>query len=201
MKKSFPLITPKSRSDFRRWLAKNWRLTGSVWVVIYKISSGKPNLSASDVAEESLCFGWIDSVPGKIDSEKYKLLISPRKPTSAWSAINKKRVQKLTELKLMEPSGLAKVSQAKKNGSWDKLNTSDKLELPKELKAGLLKNKKANEFFSSMAPYSKRAILEWINAAKTSETQMKRITETVKLAGQGIRANHYVDLKRLKNKK
>lgn len=135
MKKSLQIITPKSRSDFRNWLSKNHQQTESVWVVIYKISSGLENLSASEVAEEALCFGWIDSVPGKIDSEKYKLLVSPRKPTSAWSALNKRRVQKLIKLRLMKPAGLAKVALAKRNGAWDKLNASDRLELPEGTKS------------------------------------------------------------------
>lgn len=192
------MITPKSRSDFRQWLAKNYRQADSIWVVIYKISSGKVNLSVSDVVDEALCFGWIDSVPGKIDSEKYKLLVSPRKPTSAWSAINKRKVKKLIELKLMRPPGLQKINLAKRNGSWSKLNASDRFEMPKELTAGLKKNKKAREFFQAIAPSSKRAILEWINAAKTTETREKRISETIRLAAQGIRANHYADLKRIK---
>lgn len=198
MKKSFQMITPKSRSDFRKWLTKNYKQLSSVWVVIFKISSGRVNLTASDVAEEALCFGWIDSVPGKIDSEKYKLLVSPRKPTSAWSAINKRRVKKLIDLKLMKPPGLIKINLAKKNGSWNKLNASDRFEIPKELTAGLKRNKGARDFFLSVAPSSKRAILEWINAAKTSETRLKRISETIKLAAQGIRANHYIDLNRIK---
>ncbi len=198
MKKTFQEITPKSRSDFRNWLRRNVQQTESVWVVIYKISSGKFNLSASDVVEEALCFGWIDSVPGKIDSEKYKLLISPRKPTSAWSAINKRRVKQLIASRKMTVYGLEKINLAKQNGSWDKLNSSDRFEIPKELKTGFKKNKKAKEFFASVAPSSKRAILEWINAAKTSETRSRRISETIALAAQGLRANHYTDLKRLK---
>lgn len=72
------------------------------------------------------------------------------------------------------------------------------LNFRRELKAGLRENKKAAEFFQTIAPSSKRAILEWINAAKTSETKTKRINETVELAAQKIRANHYADLKRRK---
>lgn len=196
LKKSFEMITPKSRSDFRRWLRKNFKRTESVWVVIYKVSSGKVNLSVNDVVEEALCFGWIDSVPGKIDLEKYKLLVSPRRPTSVWSAVNKRKVKSLIQRKLMTSAGLAKIAIAKKNGSWKKLNSSDRFEVPEELKQGLKNNPKASEFFGSIAPSSKRAILEWINAAKTSVTRMKRINETVRLAALGKRANHYADLKK-----
>jgi uncharacterized protein YdeI (YjbR/CyaY-like superfamily) len=86
----FKSVTPKSRADFRSWLSKHHQQTASIWVVIYKAASGKSNLTAADVAEEALCFGWIDSLPNKIDGQKYKLRVSPRKPKSAWSALNKR---------------------------------------------------------------------------------------------------------------
>jgi uncharacterized protein YdeI (YjbR/CyaY-like superfamily) len=198
MAKFFLEITPKSRSDFRNWLAKNHQQTESIWVVIYKVSSGKSNLTAAEVAEEALCFGWIDSVPNKLDAEKYKLRVSPRKNKSAWSALNKCRVKKLMDAGLMTPHGLKKIELAKKDGSWSHLEPSDRLEMPKELSVLLKKNKKAETFYQSMAPSSKKLILEWINSAKTEDTKRKRIKETVRLALIGIRANHYVDLKKLK---
>jgi uncharacterized protein YdeI (YjbR/CyaY-like superfamily) len=195
--REFQTITPKSRSDFRTWLSKHHRQKDSVWVVIFKAASGKSNLSAADVAEEALCWGWIDSVPNKLDDNRYKLRVSPRSPTSAWSALNKKRVKKLISKELMTSHGMRKIKLAKTNGSWTKLNASDRFEMPKDLSRLLKQNKKASDFYRSMAPSSKRAILEWINAAKTQLTRQKRIKETVRLAGMGIRANHYVDLKKI----
>jgi len=70
--------------------------------------------------------------------------------------------------------------------------------MPKELSAALAKNKKAETFYQAMAPSSKKLILEWIRSAKTEETKLKRVKETVRLALMGIRANHYVDLKKIK---
>ncbi|WP_186643689.1 YdeI/OmpD-associated family protein [Fluviispira vulneris] len=201
MKKVFQEITPKSRADFRDWLKKNHEQKESIWVVIFKISSPNSNLNAVDVAEEALCFGWIDSVPRKLDEYRYKLLVSQRKPLSTWSAINKKRVKALIAKGLMTKYGLEKIKIAKKNGAWTMLNSSDRFEVPSVLEKRLKRNKKAYEFYQSMAPSSKRIILEWINSAKTDETRNKRIKETVQLAAKGIRANHYVDLKKLKNNK
>lgn len=198
VKKAFEEIEPRSRADWRGWLQENYHQKESVWVVIYKKSSGKTNLDAADVAEEALCFGWIDSVPNKIDATKFKLLVSPRKPTSAWSALNKQRVKKLISAQLMTPVGMKKIELAKRNGAWRKLETSDRLEMPAELASGLKKNTQAGAFFNSIAPSSKRAILEWINMAKTAETRGRRISETIRLASMGIRANHYKDLKKMK---
>lgn len=198
MKREFKEITPKSRSDFRKWLSKHHAQSESVWVVIFKAESGKANLTAADVAEEALCWGWIDSVANKLDHLRYKLRVSPRRAASVWSALNKKRVKKLIGDGLMTPHGLKKIKLAKSNGSWAKLNASDRFEMPKELGALFKQNKKANNFYQSVAPSSKRAILEWIYGAKTEVTRLKRIRETVRLAAKGIRANHYLDLKKIK---
>jgi uncharacterized protein YdeI (YjbR/CyaY-like superfamily) len=198
MKREFQQITPVSRADFRRWLAKNNQQRESIWVVIYKNSSATKNLSASDVAEEALCFGWIDSVPGKIDAEKYKLLVSPRKPSSVWSALNKRRVKELIKTRQMTSAGLKAIQIAKKNGAWTKLSSSDQLLIPKELRDGLTKSKSAAAFFYGLAPSSKRPILEWINGAKTKKTKANRIAETIRLAKNRIRANNYLDRDKIK---
>jgi len=197
--KTYEEIEPKARRDWRLWLKNNHRQEESVWVIIHKKSSPKSNLSISDVVEEALCFGWIDSVPNKVDEFKFKLLLSPRKPNSVWSALNKKRIKNLISKKLMTKAGLEKIKTAKNNGSWSKLDSSDRLEIPKTLLAKLKMNKCATVFFESISPSSKRAILEWINLAKTEKTREKRINATVALAAKGIRANNYLDLKKLKN--
>ena len=51
--------------------------------------------------------------------------IAPRTPNSALSKVNKARVTNLMERGLMQPSGLAVVEQAKKNGSWTFLDDVD----------------------------------------------------------------------------
>jgi uncharacterized protein YdeI (YjbR/CyaY-like superfamily) len=198
MKKSFKTITPQSRSDFRSWLSKNHLTSQSVWIVIYKKVSALKNLDYADVVEECLCFGWIDSVPSKVDDNSYKLLVSPRKPKSVWSAVNKKKINGLVKKGLMTQAGLAKIKLAKSNGSWEALNQSDQLVVPIDLAKALRKNTKAASFFSNLAPSYKRSILEWIYAAKTDSTREKRIENTVKMSALGLRANHYLDVKKYK---
>lgn len=192
-KKEFKELNPKSQSEFRKWLTQNHTQSDSVWVVIYKKGSGHENLSASQITDEALCFGWIDSVPRKRDDLSYRLLVSPRKKGSPWSAINKEKVGRLIKSGKMTAAGLEKIERAKKDGTWTVLEKSDRLEVPKDLKVALSKAVKAKLAFEGFAPSSKRAILEWINLAKTPETRSKRVSETVRLAAKGLRANHYRD--------
>ena len=182
-------IYAKDRDAWWTWLKENHSTQQSVWLIYDKGSTKK--LTYDDIVEVALCFGWVDSRPGKVDDNRTKLYISRRKPKSAWSKSNKIRVAKLIKQKLMQPSGLAAIKIAKSNGAWDALNNSDNFIVPLEMVELFKINKKAEENYNSFSPSSKRIILEWIYAAKQDVTKMNRIKQTVELAEQGIKANHY----------
>lgn len=179
----------RNRQEWREWLATNHNSKQSVWLIFDK---GKNRtLTYDDMVEEALCYGWVDSVPGKVSDTQAKIYVSRRKPKSSWSKVNKQRIEKLLHAGTMSDAGIAAVNSAKQNGSWDALNKSDAFEMPEELNRLLMSNTKARLFYDAMAPSSHKIILEWIYAAKTEDTKMKRIVETVELASQGIKAHHY----------
>lgn len=178
----------KSRAQWRRWLQANHRQTQSIWLVSYKRSS--PHyLAYADIVEEALCFGWIDSRPAKLDAERSMLLLSPRKPGSNWSKLNKDRVAALTAAGLMTPAGQAKIDQARLDGTWDALNSVEALEMPADLSAALRQIPPAETNFAAFPPSIRRGILEWISSAKSAPTRSKRIEETARLASVNVRAN------------
>jgi len=196
IKKTFKDYYPQSRGEWRQWLQENHTQTDGIWLVLAKKESGLKLLSVAEAVEEALCFGWIDSVPNKVDANFFKLFISPRSPKSKWSKINKDRVKKLAKPGLLTPAGKKVIALAKKTGTWHALNEVDQLILPDDLKAALSKSKLATKFFDAFPPSTKRGILEWISNAKQSETRSKRIKETVDLARKNVRANQYKPLKK-----
>ncbi|HRG79878.1 MAG TPA: YdeI/OmpD-associated family protein [Cyclobacteriaceae bacterium] len=187
----FVEFEPTSRLAWRKWLEQNHTIHASIWLIIAKKGSGLPTLSLDDVVEEALCFGWIDSVPNKLDESRYKILLSPRKPKSNWSKINKMRANKMIKAGLMTDAGMKLIKLAKKTGTWNALENVDNLIIPDDLKDAFTTNKKAQTYFEAFPPSVKRGILEWIGNAKTVETRNKRILETVTLAANNIRANQY----------
>lgn len=182
----------KNRKAWRQWLQKNHATAQSVWLIIYRKESATPSVYYPEAVDEALCFGWIDSKPNKRDAESYYQFFSRRSPKSNWSQVNKRKVAALLEQNLMAPAGLAMVELAKQNGTWTALDKVHAIEIPPEMAAMFKQNKTAEQNFMAFPPSTKRGILEWILNAKTTETRMKRITETVSLAAQNIRANQYV---------
>lgn len=180
-----PHFYAKDRATWRRWLADNHDSETAVWLVYDK--GAARTLSWADIVQEALCFGWIDSRPGKVSDTQSKLYISKRKPKSVWSKINKGYVDELQVKGLLMPAGLAAIERAKLNGSWDALNNSDNLTIPPELAEAFTRDEQARINFDGFSESSRRNTLQWIYDAKTDETRMKRIEKIVQSAKDGVR--------------
>jgi uncharacterized protein YdeI (YjbR/CyaY-like superfamily) len=182
-------VEVKTRTNLRKWLQVNHLQPKGVWLVTYK-KSHQYYLPYNDIVEECLCFGWIDSLPRKLDEQRTMLYICPRKQGSNWSKANKDRVERLQTLGLIQQAGLEKIEQAKKDGSWYFLDDVKALILLDDLKLALAKNEIAMKNFAAFPPSAKRGILEWIKNAKRPETRAKRIQDTVTKAAINVKANY-----------
>lgn len=189
--RNIPAITARSAEDWRSWLKENHEKVENVWLIIFKKESRIPTVTYKDSVDEALCFGWIDSKGVKRDDNSYYQFYSKRKPKSNWSGVNKAKVDVLMAQGKMEPAGMAMVELAKKIGTWNTLDAATNLEIPDDLLAALQSYETAAQNFEAFPKSTKRAILEWISAAKQSTTRQKRLEETAKLAAQNIRANQY----------
>ncbi len=119
------------------------------------------------------------------------IYVAPRKPKSPWSRLNRARAQRMIAAGKMTAAGSAKISAAKKDGSWDFLLDVQDGVIPPDLRTALRRVPAADTNFAAFPPSSKRIILEWIKSAKTPGTRVKRIAETAHLAGKNVRAHHW----------
>lgn len=188
---SLPELYPPTRKAWRAWLAKHHASADGVWVICYKKASSQPTITYNELVEEALCYGWVDSKPNKIDEQKFKLLVTPRKPKSVWSAANKQRVAQLMQTGLMTAAGQAKIDVAQQNSAWDALNEVDTLTIPPDLVTAFKLHANAALNFSAFPPSAQKAILQWIASAKTAPTRSKRVTETAISAAHNVRANQW----------
>lgn len=187
-------VQPTSRAAWRAWLAEHHgrdSKQGGVWLITYKKASGKPRIEYDEAVEEALCFGWVDSKPGKVDAERTKLWFAPRKARSGWSRPNKERVMRLLAAGLMHSAGSAKIEAAKRDGSWTALDAVEDLVIDTDLAAALASYSLAAQNFAAFPRSAKRGILEWIAQAKRAETRAARIVETASLAQDNLRANQW----------
>jgi uncharacterized protein YdeI (YjbR/CyaY-like superfamily) len=174
-----PRIRPKSRKAWRDWLEKHHASSTGVWLVYAKKHSRLPSLTYNDAVEEALCFGWIDSKINPIDDAFYMQVFTPRKPKSAWSALNKARVERLLAAGLMTPAGLALVKAAKSSGTWDAAKHVEILSVPPDLEKAIKANPEASRYWVSYSASRRKGVLYRLAGAKRPETRAKYLQEIV----------------------
>lgn len=184
-------VHPLSREAWRAWLSEHHGREEGVWLVRYKQHTGQPTLPMKDIVAEAICWGWIDSSVRKVDDARSKCYVSPRKPGSSWSRVNKEVVARMNEAGLMQPTGLAKVEAAHQDGSWTRLDDVEDLLVPDDLAAAFEAHPGSADHWEGFPRSVKRGILEWILNAKRAPTRATRIEETARLAQQNKRANQW----------
>jgi uncharacterized protein YdeI (YjbR/CyaY-like superfamily) len=91
----------------------------------------------------------------------------------------------------MTPAGLAKITEAKRDGSWRIIDKIESLEIPKDFGTALAARPKANKNFQAFPASSRKIILYWIQSAKRSETREKRIVQATEMAEKNSPANQF----------
>lgn len=178
------MIYARDRACWRQWLEQNHQESIGVWLVYYKVKSGRPSVQYSEAVQEALCFGWIDSKVQSLDEVRYRQIFTPRKPKSVWSKLNKQYIEELIAQGQMTEAGLAKIAVAKQDLSWTSLDEIEALIIPEDLKQALALNDTANRCFRAFNNTAKKNILFWIQSAKRPETRLNRIEKTVTSSAQ-----------------
>lgn len=170
----------RTRKRWRQWLTKNHKSSPGIWLVRHKEHTGLHSMPYEDVVSEALCFGWVDSLIKRLDDDRYAIKVTPRKPTSKWSDINRRRWKKLEAAGLLAPAGLAAAPTANRYAPKPTIP-----ELPAYVAKAIKANVKAWQFFQQLAPTYRRHFVVWIHTAKRPETREKRIRESIALLAAG----------------
>jgi uncharacterized protein YdeI (YjbR/CyaY-like superfamily) len=183
-----PEVHADDRATWRAWLEANHATASGAWLVTWRPRTGHAYLDYEAAIEEALCFGWVDSTGGHFDDDRGKLYFAPRKPRSVWAATNKARVERLIADGRMAPAGLAAIERAKVNGSWETLDSVERLEVPDDLAEALDSRPSAAANFAAFPPSARKMLLGWVAIARRPETRASRIMEIAEAAARNERA-------------
>jgi uncharacterized protein YdeI (YjbR/CyaY-like superfamily) len=173
------------QSDFRKWLQRNHKKESELLVGFHKVGSGKPSMTWSQSIDEALCFGWIDGVRKSIDKESYQIRFTQRKPTSIWSANNIQKIEQLTKQGLMRPAGLASFEKRAESKSRIYSYEKDEEEFTQNFKKQFKANKKAWDYFHSLARSYRKVSTHWVMTAKQETTRLKRLHHLISESAAG----------------
>jgi uncharacterized protein YdeI (YjbR/CyaY-like superfamily) len=175
--------------QWREWLRRHHTRDSGIWLVFPKKTTIRASMDYEEIVCEALCWGWIDSRTAKVDERRTKLWLSPRRPASVWSASNKSRIERLMASGRMQPAGSRVVEHAKATGQWNKMDTVERLEVPRDLTAAFRRHVGAKRNWEGFSPSSRKIILAWIEHAVRPATRAARVEETAAGAARGEKAN------------
>ncbi len=169
---------------FRQWLKRNHGRDGGAWVLMAK-KGVRPGIAYLEALEEALCWGWIDGKIHRHDERFFVQWFAPRRPRSVWSLANRRRVDRLTREGRMQPAGLARVAEAKRDGRWTAAYASA---APPRMSADVrraLEAAGAGAAWRKTSPSRKLMLLYWVNDAKRPGTRARRLAELPTLVKEG----------------
>jgi uncharacterized protein YdeI (YjbR/CyaY-like superfamily) len=180
-RKPIATLALRTRAEWRRWLARHHASSKEIWLAFHKRHTGEPCIEYEAAVEEALCFGWIDSLVRRLDDARYARKFTPRKPGSAWSAINRRRYASLEQRGLLREPGRAnrpgtKIASAPARRAWP---------LPEYIEQAFKAAPRAWATFEQLAPSYRRSYIGWIDSAKRPETKERRLSEAIRLLERG----------------
>jgi uncharacterized protein YdeI (YjbR/CyaY-like superfamily) len=169
-----------TREEWRVWLAKHHASSPGIWLVRHKQHTGVQSMPYDDFVCEALCFGWVDSLVKRLDDDRYAIKVTPRKPTSKWSDVNRKRWKALKDAGRLAAPGLAAAPTGNRYATKPTIP-----ELPAYVAKAFKANLKAWQSFQALAATYRRDFVVWIHTAKRPETRERRIRESIELLAAG----------------
>jgi uncharacterized protein YdeI (YjbR/CyaY-like superfamily) len=181
-----PVLTFRDAKAFEAWLADQPETAAGAWLRFGKPGAPEATLSKSDAIDSALAYGWIDGQLGRVDAHYYKVRFTPRKARSAWSQMNRERVERLIAEGRMKPEGFAEVTRAKADGRWDAAYAPQGRATPDpDLLAALDEQPDARRFFDSLDAANRYAVLYRVHQAKGPARRAAKIAEMVARLASG----------------
>ena len=160
-------------AEFGAWLARHHDTAAELWMGLNKKHVGDRGLTWEEAVPEALCWGWIDSVVQRIDSDSVRQRWTPRREGSNWSRINLDLVERLTAEGRMQPSGLRVHAERKREPAG--YSYESPTDLPPALAEQMAADPAATAFWRASTPSYQRACIAWVVSAKQEATRERRM--------------------------
>ncbi len=173
-----PLLTFAGASAFEDWLAAQPETAPGAWLRFAKKGALETTIGKSDAIDCALAHGWVDGQLGRVDDNFFKTRFTPRRPKSAWSWVNRERVERLLIAGRVRPRGQAQIDRAKADGRWEVAYPPQSRAKPDhDLKTALDAEPAARAFFATLDSANRYAVLYRAHQAKTPENRAVKVAE------------------------
>lgn len=164
MSENRTIVYCSCRQQWRDWLAEHFKSDFEIWLVFPVKASGEEGVSYNDAVEEALCFGWIDSTTGTLDSMHQLRRFTPRRKGSSYSRPNIERLIWLESNGLIHPEVRESV--------LDLIYTP--YAFPEDIISALRQDEEVWRAYSSFSEPYKRIRVAYIDAARKRPQEFER---------------------------
>jgi uncharacterized protein YdeI (YjbR/CyaY-like superfamily) len=184
----YPIYHAESRAQWRAWLAAHHDSVPGVWLCSWRTRVSRPVCPYPEAVEEAICFGWIDSTVNVLDEQRSLQLMTPRRPKSGWTRLNRRRAAEMEAAGLMTDAGRRAIDVAQRNGWWTITDPVEDLVEPDDLADALDRNPTARAHWNEFPPSARKQMLWWVVSAAQQPTRARRVAAIVEKAAHGERA-------------
>ncbi|MGD9695377.1 MAG: YdeI family protein [Thermoleophilia bacterium] len=171
-----PTLSFADAAAFDAWLAAHHGDAAGVWLRMARKGSGIRSLTSDEAVDVGLCWGWISGLRRAGDESHYLQRYVPRRPRSAWSRVNVRRVEALMAAGRMRPPGLAEVEAARADGRWEAAYESQRsAAVPDDLAAALAARPRAARAFEALGRTDRYAAILPLLRARTPAGRARRL--------------------------
>ena len=173
----FPIYHPLDVVAWRAWLAANHDTARGVWVASWRKPSGRDRVPYEDLVEEAVCFGWIDSTVNILDDERGLQLMTPRKPKSGWTRLNRDRFAALEAQGRMTDAGRAAFAQRTEERTGVYSYERPEARFTDDETARFQAVTEAWADWQRRSPSYRRTVTHWVVSAKKPDTRARRLDD------------------------
>ncbi|MGH2609863.1 MAG: YdeI/OmpD-associated family protein, partial [Tepidiformaceae bacterium] len=137
--------------------------------------------------DEALCFGWIDGVRRKLDTDSFTNRYTPRTKRSYWSEINIAKYEALAAAGRVHPAGGAAFEARDLSRQGEYSSEARGRGLDPELERDFQTHPDAWAFFRSQPPGYRKTAAFWVMSAKQEATRKRRLATLIEDSANGRR--------------
>ena len=187
------MLVFETPAELRAWLEANHGSATEAWFGYYRKDTDKRSVRYAEAVEEALCFGWIDGIGYRVDSEVTANRFTPRRKGSYWSAVNIGKVERLLTEGRIAPAGIAAFEKRAASAEARYSYENRPVDLPGEMLARLQADEAARRHWEGQTSSYRRTAAFWVTSAKQEATRQRRLAQLIadSAAGRPIKLLSY----------
>ena len=168
----------RDAAAFDAWLAEHHGRHAGVWLQLAKRSSGIESVTADEVVDVGLCWGWVSGQRRALDDDHYLQKYVPRRPRSMWSRVNVEKVASLIAAGRMREPGMAEVRAARADGRWAAAYASQReATVPPDVVAALAADEEARSRFAALDRTAQYRLFLPVLQARSATARTARVAQ------------------------